>query len=127
MALRSRDAEVRAHESAHVAAGGRYVTGGASYSYQRGPDGRMYAIGGEVGIDTAAVPDNPQATALKMRTVRAAALAPAEPSGADRAVAAAASAQEGIAMAQMANERKTGAQGPKSGETDPGSIVDVFA
>ena len=44
--LRARDAEVRAHEAAHMAAGGRYVTGGASYTYQKGPDAGQYAVGG---------------------------------------------------------------------------------
>ncbi|MCX7023185.1 MAG: putative metalloprotease CJM1_0395 family protein [Spirochaetes bacterium] len=104
-ALSSRDAEVRAHEAAHVGAGGRYVRGGASFSYQRGPDGRMYAVGGEVGIDTSPVPGNPEATAAKMRTVRAAALAPADPSGADRSVAAAAAQQEAAALSELAQKR----------------------
>ena len=45
--LQARDVEVRAHEAAHQAAGGG-MTGGASYTYQRGPDNKMYAIGGEV-------------------------------------------------------------------------------
>ncbi len=37
--LKARDAEVRAHEQAHQAAGGQYVTSGASYSYETGPEG----------------------------------------------------------------------------------------
>ncbi|MDV7392559.1 putative metalloprotease CJM1_0395 family protein, partial [Arthrospira platensis SPKY1] len=50
--LQQRDREVRAHEMAHVAAGAGLVTRGASYTYQTGPDGQRYAIGGEVSIDT---------------------------------------------------------------------------
>ena len=88
--LQSRDREVRAHEAAHKAVGGS-LAGGASFSYQSGPDGRRYAVGGEVSIDTGGERD-PQATIAKMRQVVAAALAPAQPSSQDRAVAAAARA-----------------------------------
>lgn len=85
--LKARDREVRAHEAAHQAVGGQYA-GSISYVYERGPDGAQYAVGGEVSIDTSPVQGDPQATIEKMRTVRAAALAPAEPSPQDRAVAA---------------------------------------
>lgn len=85
--LKARDREVRAHEAAHQAVGGQYA-GAITYVYQRGPDGAQYAVGGEVSIDTSPVEGDPQATIEKMRTVRAAALAPAEPSPQDRAVAA---------------------------------------
>lgn len=86
-ALKARDREVRAHEAAHQSVGGQHA-GAASYSYERGPDGAQYAVGGEVPIDIAAVANNPQATIDKMRVVQAAALAPAEPSSQDRQVAA---------------------------------------
>lgn len=85
--LKARDREVRAHEQAHQAVGGQHA-GAVSYTYQRGPDGNQYAVGGEVSIDLTPVQGDPQATIEKMRTVRAAAMAPAEPSGQDRAVAA---------------------------------------
>ena len=99
--LRQRDQEVRAHEQAHIAAGGAYVRGGASYSYQSGPDGKQYAVGGEVSIDTSVVKDNPEATIAKMQAVRGAALAPASPSGQDIAVAAAASQAEAQARVEL--------------------------
>lgn len=86
--LRSRDREVRAHEAAHQAAAGGLATGGASFSYQRGPDGNLYAIGGEIHIDTSAVPGDPEATLRRAETIMRAALAPADPSGQDRQVAA---------------------------------------
>ena len=86
--LRARDREVRAHERAHLAAAGGFAQGGPSYTYQVGPDGRRYAVGGEVPIDISEVPGNPRATIQKAMTIRRAALAPAQPSGADRAVAA---------------------------------------
>lgn len=84
--LQARDQEVRAHEQAHATVGGRYA-GTPSYDYQQGPDGRRYAIGGEVHIDLAPVAGDPQATMQKMQQVKAAALAPAEPSAADRSIA----------------------------------------
>ena len=49
MRLQQRDAEVRAHEAAHAAAAGM-LGGGASYDYVTGPDGRQYAVGGEVPV-----------------------------------------------------------------------------
>ncbi len=85
--LAARDREVRAHEQAHVAVGGQHA-GTASYTYERGPDGRQYAVAGEVPISTSPVSGDPQATIDKMEQVRRAALAPAEPSSADRAIAA---------------------------------------
>ncbi|WP_138437196.1 putative metalloprotease CJM1_0395 family protein [Marinobacter shengliensis] len=85
--LKARDREVRAHEAAHQAVGGQYA-GAMSFTYQRGPDGAQYAVGGEVPIDVSPVAGDPQATIEKMRVVRAAAMAPAQPSAQDRAVAA---------------------------------------
>ncbi|RPH38701.1 MAG: hypothetical protein EHM86_09190, partial [Desulfobulbaceae bacterium] len=43
--LKGRDREVRAHEQAHLSVAGQYAAGGASYTFQRGPDGNSYAIG----------------------------------------------------------------------------------
>jgi hypothetical protein len=134
--LKARDGEVRAHESAHIAAGGRYITGGASYSYQKGPDGSQYAVGGEVGIDSSPIPGKPEETLAKMRIVRAAALAPAEPSGADLAVAGAAAQAEAAAMASLADRRgekdagggASGSAGASYGSgSPPGSTVDLVA
>lgn len=104
--LRSSDLEVRAHEAAHMAAGGSHITGGATYSYQTGPDGKRYAVGGEVGIDVSAVPGNPRATIAKMMMVRAAALAPASPSPQDLSVAAAAAQMEADARADLARQNQ---------------------
>ena len=95
--LEARDQEVRAHELAHAAVGGAYA-GAPSYEYQTGPNGKKYAVGGEVQIDVSKEA-NPQDTIEKMQTVRAAALAPAEPSSQDRKVAAEAS--QNIAEARM--------------------------
>ncbi|MCQ8879820.1 catalase [Pseudoalteromonas shioyasakiensis] len=98
--LKARDTEVRVHEQAHASIGGQYA-GSPSYEYQRGPDGQNYAVGGEVQIDVAEVEGDPQATIEKMQTVRAAALAPAEPSSADRAIAADATQKLAAAQAEL--------------------------
>lgn len=84
--LQARDTEVRAHESAHQAAGGG-MTGAASFTYQQGPDGKMYAIGGEVSI-TFKTGATPEETIANAQQVIAAAMAPADPSPQDHAVAA---------------------------------------
>jgi len=103
--LKRTDREVRAHEAAHVAAGGQYVQGGASFEYKTGPDGKRYAVGGEVQIDTSEVPDDPQATIEKMEVVKRAALAPKNPSSQDRSVAAAANRAQAQARVELQTEK----------------------
>lgn len=99
--LRARDRVVRAHEMAHMAAGAGIVTRGASFSYQNGPDGQRYAIGGEVGISTSPG-RTPQETLAKAEQIRAAALAPADPSAQDLRVAAQATRMAAEARQELA-------------------------
>ncbi|MFZ6751110.1 putative metalloprotease CJM1_0395 family protein [Undibacterium sp. Ren11W] len=99
--LQARDRQVRAHEQAHLAASGGLATTGASYTYQKGPDGARYAVGGEVSIDVSPG-RTPQETIARAITIRAAALAPVDPSGPDRAVAAQASQMEQKARSALA-------------------------
>ena len=122
--LKARDREVRAHEQAHQAVGGQYA-GAVSYTYQRGPDGNQYAVGGEVSIDIAPVEGDPQATIEKMRKVRAAALAPAEPSGQDRAVAA--QAMQLMLQAQVELSESAAAGGSDSADREPGRARSISA
>ncbi|MGL4942056.1 MAG: putative metalloprotease CJM1_0395 family protein [Thermoguttaceae bacterium] len=98
--LKARDTEVRAHEQAHLAAAGQYANGGASFSYETGPDGQRYAVGGEVSIDASPIKGDPEATISKAQQIRSAALAPASPSSQDYKVAAAASEMEANARLQ---------------------------
>jgi hypothetical protein len=105
--LQARDREVRTHEQAHLSAAGPYAKGGPTYDYQQGPDGQRYAVGGQVSIDTSPVDGDPEATIAKARVVRAAALAPAEPSAQDRAVAAAATKLEAQALQEL-REKQAG-------------------
>lgn len=111
--LKARDRDVRAHEAAHRSAAGMYARGATSFTYQRGPDGGSYAIGGEVSIDVSPVQGDAHATAQKARQIQAAALAPAQPSGQDLAVAAQA--------AQMALQASTESHGSASSENKNGS------
>ncbi len=104
-ALKRRDREVKTHEHAHMAAGGQYVIGGPRYKYVKGPDGRMYAVGGEVKIDASPIPGDPEKTIRKMQQVYRAALAPANPSPQDRAVAAQAKREEMKARMELMKER----------------------
>jgi hypothetical protein len=100
--LKSRDSAVRAHEMAHVSAAGG-LAGAPVYSYQTGPDGKRYAIGGSVSIDTSAE-SSPEDTIAKAQRIRSAALAPADPSAADRAVASRAARMESQARQAMARQ-----------------------
>lgn len=103
--LAQRDREVRSHEQAHQSVGGQYA-GGMSLTFERGPDGKRYAVGGEVSIDISPVPGNPAATMAKAEQVRRAALAPAEPSAQDRSVAAAATQLKMDAQIELRQDRR---------------------
>ena len=126
--LKSRDAEVRRHEEAHARAGGAYA-GTPSYQFQRGPDGGQYAIGGSTSIDVSPIAGDPEATIRKMETIKRAASAPADPSGADRSVTAQANSQAQAARAELARERQGEQQAVYEQPVDqdrgdePGSVV----
>jgi hypothetical protein len=120
--LKARDAEVRAHEAAHLAAAGPHAKGAPTFEYETGPDGRQYATGGEVSIDSSPVPGDPEATVRKAQTIKRAALAPREPSGQDRQVAAQAAQLEAQArqqiQAEKAEESKEAREESSATETD---------
>lgn len=128
--LKARDQEVRAHEQAHLRVGRDLIRGGADYTYQKGPDGRQYAVGGEVSIDTSSVPGDPEATEDKAYHIRETALAPTQPSSQDRTVASMASrmAQE----ARIEIERQQRAEADQAYQqtasvSDQGSIINQSA
>ncbi|MCB1895261.1 MAG: hypothetical protein H6945_11135 [Zoogloeaceae bacterium] len=122
--LEARDREVRAHEAAHLAAAGGLAMGGANFTMQRGPDGRMYAVGGEVAIDVAKG-NTPQETIARAERIRAAALAPAEPSAKDMQVAARATRMAAEARAELAAAVRDSYGGRASAA--PGSRIDEQA
>lgn len=88
-----------------MAAGGGLITSGAHYSYRQGPDGRSFAVAGEVGISTAKG-QTPQDTLARARQIQAAALAPSDPSGQDYAVAAAAAQMALQAQSELASSSR---------------------
>ncbi|MBN2530857.1 MAG: catalase [Deltaproteobacteria bacterium] len=115
--LKARDAEVRAHEAAHLAAAGQYAVSGASFDYQTGPDGMRYAVGGDVSISVSNE-QTPEATVAKMQVVIRAALAPASPSSQDHRVAAEASQKQASAQREISQQnveqREQGGQAQSS-------------
>ncbi|RUR52042.1 putative metalloprotease CJM1_0395 family protein [Vreelandella populi] len=116
--LKQTDRDVRQHEMAHQIAGGAY-TSGASYEYEMGPDGKRYAVAGEVPIDYGPVPGDPQATIEKMQTVIAAAMAPADPSPKDLQIAAQARQYLLEAKLEAAQQQSMMAQARGSEPSDP--------
>ncbi|WP_051340590.1 putative metalloprotease CJM1_0395 family protein [Azospirillum halopraeferens] len=118
--LQKADTDVRRHEAAHQSAGGPYA-GAASFTFQKGPDGRAYAVAGEVSIDISRE-STPAATVTKMETVKRAALAPADPSPQDLRVAAQADAIKAQAKAEMRKDGEdAGAEGGTGGAASEAS------
>jgi len=103
--LQQRDSEVRAHEAAHIAAGGSAVSGAASFTYQQGPDGKLYAVGGEVPISSSGG-STPEEKIAIARQIQAGALAPANPSPQDLKVASSAALMEAKARQELAQENR---------------------
>lgn len=125
--LREIDRKVRAHEQAHIAAGGDLVRGGATYTYQLGPDDKRYAVGGEVSID-ASPGKTPEETIPKAQHIRETALAPAEPSAQDRSVASAASRMEADAQLELlAKQREESARSASSDSGGSGNADSLSA
>jgi hypothetical protein len=104
--LKKRDAEVKRHEQAHQAAAGKYARGAPKYEYETGPDGKQYAVDGEVEIDVSEIPGDPKATILKAIQIKRAALAPKDPSPQDRQVAAEAGQMEAKARRELAKQKQ---------------------
>ncbi|MQY51180.1 hypothetical protein HCX48_06615 [Rhodocyclus tenuis] len=94
------DRQVRAHEQAHLNVGRDLVRGGPSFEYQKGPDGKDYAVSGEVSIDTSPG-RTPEETIPKAIHIRNTALAPNDPSAQDQSVAATASRMEAEARREV--------------------------
>lgn len=118
--LKQRDTEVRNHEQAHAAMGGQYASA-PSYEFETGPNGQRYAVDGEVSIDVSKA-ETPQQTIKKMQQVRAAALAPAEPSPQDLRVANEASKLAFEARAELA-EQQSEKSAPQSRAEKPSNEV----
>lgn len=103
--LKERDKEVKQHEEAHKRAAGTLLSVGPTYEYTIGPDGKKYAVSGDVQIDIAEVKGNPEATINKARQIRRAALAPENPSPQDKRIAAKATEMELKAQRELNESR----------------------
>jgi SprA-related family len=112
--LQKQDQDVRKHEQAHISAASGVAVSAPTYKYTTGPDGKTYAVSGDVSID-ASPGNDPQATLRKADIIRRAALAPAAPSSQDYRVAAQAE--------QMANKARQEIQQQNSGNS--GSIINI--
>lgn len=123
--MAARDREVRRHEQTHAAIGGRYASA-PSYTYERGPDGQLYAVEGQVRIDTSKVADDPYATLEKAEIIIRAALAVAEPSPQDRRVAAQARAMAAQARSEIAQAERAEAE-PSNHRGEPSEADDHAA
>lgn len=125
--LKARDQEVRTHEQAHAATGGQYA-GSPQYEYTTGPDKKRYVTGGEVSIDISEEQSAEQ-TLRKMQQVRAAALAPAQPSSQDLKVAAEAAQKAFDARNDIAKENRDTLQssGDVSAAESANSVTGVSA
>lgn len=111
--LEKRDAEVRAHEQAHMAAAGALAQGGPKYTFETGPDGKRYATGGEVNIVMKSG-RTPEETLRNAQQVQAAALAPGDPSPTDQRTAAAAARMAQEARQQLADQAREKASGSQT-------------
>ncbi|MEL4427698.1 putative metalloprotease CJM1_0395 family protein [Shewanella indica] len=109
--LMKRDTQVRSHEQAHAAVGGIHA-GQPAFEFEKGSDGKRYAVEGEVQIDVSVVNGDPLATMAKMKQVYAAAMAPVDPSMADIRVAAEAMRKYNQAREEAGTQRLAAA--PKS-------------
>jgi len=101
--LKKIDKRVHTHEQAHLSAAGGYARGGANYDYVTGPDGKRYANSGHVNLDTGKE-RTPEATIRKANIIQKAALAPADPSPADKEIAANASKMAQEAQKELAQK-----------------------
>ncbi len=125
--LKETDRKVKQHEMAHIMAAQGLAVTPAQFQYKRGPDGQLYAVAGEVKIDTSEVPNDPEATIEKAKKIQRCALAPQYPSPQDRQVAAKARQMENRArielMKKKQEEAKKAMEKAKKEET-PSTTID---
>ena len=103
--LKATDAEVKAHENAHKAAAAGLRTSAPNYEYETGPDGKKYAVAGDVNISYQTSSD-PEVNLKNAQQLKAAALAPAEPSSQDRKVAMKAEREIAKARQEIQDEKQ---------------------
>jgi hypothetical protein len=119
------DRSVRAHESGHLRVAMDIAVGVPAFEYKLGPDGKKYAVGGEVQIDASVnAGGDPEAAIEKALKIKSAALAPSDPSPKDLRTAAQAQVLINKARRMLDRERleeiRNKGENPASPEVHPG-------
>lgn len=102
--LQRTERSVHEHERAHQRAARDLAVSSPNYRYERGPDGKKYAVGGEVNIDASLVGAEASETVEKALRIQRAALAPNDPSPKDLQAATKARIVESKAHRKLARE-----------------------
>lgn len=92
------DSQTKAHEQLHASLAN--TKGAISYTYQTGPDGKLYATGGNVRLDTS-LPKDEKAALAKLNELQKASLAPSGLSGADAQIARAANLNKMLILSKQ--------------------------
>ncbi|AXX92472.1 hypothetical protein CPU12_09465 [Malaciobacter molluscorum LMG 25693] len=92
------DAQTRAHEQTHASLS--TTRGAINYTYQMGPDGKLYATGGHVRLDTS-IPKDPVAALAKLDELKKASSGPSELSSADASIARAANLNKMLILSKQ--------------------------
>ena len=95
------------HENLHASVGGVYA-GAPEYDYELKRDGKYYIVSGRVMIDTSFDESKPEEMLLKHDIIYRAALAPSDPSDADKKIAGEASANLLKASALLSEKKSRG-------------------
>jgi hypothetical protein len=111
--LQRLDQEVRLHEQIHAKRAMGFVRSAPSYTYEVGPDGKSYAVNGQVTVDGGA-PMTPEDAIAKARLLGLAACAPGDPSLQDSMAA-----MNAYAYVRTAKEVIMNRSGPSNLSTDP--------
>lgn len=112
--FKSKDAEVKQHEESHTANGVAKST--IKYNYQTGPDGKLYAVGGEVKLDTSLPSDEKQAID-KLEKLASASSAPSQLSAADSQIAIAANLNKMLLLSKEGDSNADFSQQPTSNDS----------
>jgi hypothetical protein len=115
--LERRDLQVRTRDMAFIAAAGG-AAGSYSLEYETGPDGRRYAVGADIKLDTSEGA-TPEQTLAKARALRAATMSARGESSSDASAAAKAVRMEAEARAQIEHERAAERQAAIEGSMAP--------
>ncbi len=100
------DSQVRRHELTQKAIAGSYARGSVSFDYVTGPDGKKYAKEGHIKIDTRPIPNNPEATIRKARSIRSVGLTSTNTSSPNRSVSAEIAKIERDARMELKTEQR---------------------